>query len=153
MTLPRLGPYRISACLLVVFATMHTLGGLFGPHRFGAEAEAVFASMKAVEFTARGATCSWYGFWLGFGLITTLFLLFSAAISWYLGGLDPGDRGRSPPLGWALFVSQVAMAVLSWVYFFPPPGVIATLVAGLVGIECVRDLRLAGRLARVDPPS
>jgi hypothetical protein len=142
MRLPNVNTYRVAAGLLVVFATMHTLGGLFGPHRFGAEPEAVFSAMKAVQFQTRGATCSWYGFWMGFGLVTTVFLLVSAAVAWHLGGMDPGDRRKVAPIGWALFAGQVAMAALSWAYFFPPPGVTATLVAALVGLGCVRDLRL-----------
>jgi len=59
--------------------------------------------------------------------------------------MAPEDRRKTAPIGWALFASQVAMAVLSWAYFFPAPGVSATLVAALVGLGCVRDLRAAPR--------
>lgn len=142
----RLHPYRVAAILLVVFATLHTAGGVFGPHRFGAEPEAVFASMKSVEFRANGATCTWYGFWFGFGLLVTVFLLFSAMVAWHLGGMAPGDRRRLAPVAWALFAGQVATAALSWAYFFPAPGVTATLVAALIGLECVRDRRVAARV-------
>jgi len=148
MKLSRLNPYRISAGTLVVFATTHTLGGLLGPHRFGAEPEAVFASMKAVQFSVRGAVCSWYGFWMGFGIMVTVFLLLAAAMAWHLGGLDPEGRKKAAPLGWALFASMAATAVLSWVYFFPPPGILATLVTALVGLEHVRDLRLGAARSR-----
>jgi hypothetical protein len=139
--------HRISAVVLGLFAAGHTAGGMFGPHRFGAEAEAVFSSMKAVEFRASGSICSWYGFWMGFGLIDTVFLLFGAAVAWQLGGMARVERRRVALLCWAFFASLVALAVLSWKYFFLPPGVMATLVAALVGIECVRDARGSGARA------
>ncbi len=41
-------------------------------------------------------------------------------------------------MAWALFLSQVGVAILSWAYFFVPPGVTATLVAALLGFECLR---------------
>ena len=143
----RLPLHRIAAGVLVVFAASHTAGGLFGPHAYGTEGEAVFTAMKTVQFPAMGASCTWYQFWLGFGLITTLYLLFAAAVAWHLGGMAPLDRKKALPIGWALFASVVVTAVLSWVYFFPAPGVTATLAAALLGLACTRDQRLA------DPPA
>jgi hypothetical protein len=37
----------------------------------GPESDAVFSSMKAVHFNFNGASCTWYGFWFGFGLMAS----------------------------------------------------------------------------------
>lgn len=136
-------PYRLATYLLLFFAVAHTAGGLFGQREGGAEAEAVFRAMKVVKFPMMGATCSWYGFWLGFGLLVTVFLLFAAAITWQLDRLGRERRRPFLPIAWALFASMVVTAGLSWAYFFAPPGITSTLVAILVGVECVRDSRAA----------
>ncbi len=136
-----LAPYRLATYLLLFFACAHTAGGLFGQREGGVEAEAVFHAMKAVTFTMMGATCSWYGFWLGFGLLVTVFLLFAAVVTWQLAGMTRAQRRPLQPIAWALCASFVATSVLSWAYFFAPPGITATLVALLVGVECVRDAR------------
>jgi hypothetical protein len=136
-----LAPYRIASYLLLFFAFTHTAGGLFGPHEFGEAAQTVFKAMRDVSFPAMGATRTWYDFWLGFGLVCTLFLLLSAVMAFHLGGMTPAARRPIAPICWAFFIAQVANAALSFAYFFAPPGVTATIVAALIGYECVRDLR------------
>lgn len=138
-----LTPYRLATYLLLFFAFVHTAGGLFGQREGSAEAEAVFHAMKVVTFTMMGATCSWYGFWLGFGLLVTVFFLFAAVVTWQLGGMTRAERQPLQPIAWALCVSFVATSALSWTYFFAAPGTTSTLIAILVAVECVRDRRAA----------
>ena len=69
----------------------------------------------------------------------TVHLLFCAALSWQLAGLDRAVRRQLLPLAWAFFAANLATTVLSAVYFFPPPAVTAALVTALVGLECVCD--------------
>jgi hypothetical protein len=134
-----LRPYRLAAYLALLFAVMHTAGGLFGKEQGGTEAEAVFRAMKVVQFPMMGATCSWYGFWLGFGLLVTVYLLLAAFMAWQLGGLEPAQRRPVLPIAWALCASFVVTSGLSWAYFFAPPAIMSTLIAILIAIECVRD--------------
>lgn len=138
-----LAPYRLATYLLLFFAVAHTAGGMFGPHDENSEAEAVFHAMKAVTFSTMGATCSWYGYWLGFGLMVTVYLLFSAVVTWQLADLTRAQRRPLALVTWALCATFVASAVLSWAYFFAPPAITSLLVALLVGVECVRDARSA----------
>jgi hypothetical protein len=138
-----LAPYRLATYLLLFFAFAHTAGGLFGDRQGGAAAAAVFTAMKTVTFTMMGATCSWYGFWLGFGLMVTVFLLFAAAVTWQLAGMTRAQRQPLRLTTWALLASFVVTAGLSWAYFFAAPGITSTLVTLLVGVECVRDARAA----------
>jgi hypothetical protein len=134
----RFNPSRISAGLLVFFAATHTYGGVLFPPSAGPASDAVFDAMRSVHFQMLGANVSWRGFHLGLGLDVTLFLLFAAFLAWFLGGLSPQQRAPFAPVTWALFMSQVGVAILSWTYFFVPPGVTSTIVAVLLGVECVR---------------
>jgi hypothetical protein len=134
----RFNPYRISAGLLVFFAATHTYGGVLFPPSAGPASDAVFDAMRSVHFQMLGANASWRGFHLGLGLDVTVFLLFAAFLAWFLGGLSPQERVPLTPIAWALFVSQVGVAILSWAYFFMPPGITSTLVAVLLGVGCLR---------------
>ena len=124
--------YRIAALLLVLFAAGHTLGFL----KFKGttpEAMEVRQAMDKIHFDVRGTSLSFGGFYVGFGLYVTVYLLFSAFLAWYLGGL----AGRMPQaigaLGWVFFAVQVASFVLSWIYFSAAPALLSGLVAALAG--------------------
>ncbi len=134
----RLNAYRICAGILLFFAATHTVGGVLFPPSAGPASDAVVEGMRSVRFQMLGATASWHGFHVGLGLDVTLFLVFAAFLAWFLGGVPPRERAPLAPVAWALFLSQVGVAILSWAYFFVPPGVTATLVAALLGFECLR---------------
>jgi hypothetical protein len=136
-----LSPFRIAAGLLVVFCTLHTAGGMLSNRSRGSAADDVLSIMKNVHFTFMGADCTYYGFYLGFGLMVSAFLLFAAIVAWQLGGMGAGDRVRTAPIAWGLFACLVLTAVLSWAYFFPGPGVISSVIALLLGVGCVRERR------------
>jgi hypothetical protein len=96
--------YRIASVLLVLFAAGHTVGFLrFNPP--SAEGQAVYESMNQVHFQVKGSSFSYGGFYRGFGLFVTVYLLFSAFLAWYLGFLagqqSPGERypGLGPVRG------------------------------------------------------
>jgi hypothetical protein len=131
-----LTPYHIATYLLITFSFGHTVGGLLSEHSYGPDGDAVFASMKAVHFGFQGADCTFYGIYMGFGLMVTVFLLLSASVTWILAESKPADRAALRPIAWALFLAYVPTAVLSWVYFFAGPGVFSTATAVLTGWEC-----------------
>jgi hypothetical protein len=140
-----LSPYRIACYLLVLFCAAHTFGGMFAEESFGVKADAVFASMKSVQFSCAGAHCTWYGFWFGFGLTVSLFLLVSAIIAWQLDKVTSESWSAVSVIAWALFAIHACNAVISWVYFFAAPGVLQTLVAVLLGVGALKKQRQAAR--------
>ncbi|HYL04899.1 MAG TPA: hypothetical protein VE075_02605, partial [Thermoanaerobaculia bacterium] len=73
------------------------------------------------------------GFYVGFGLYVTVYLLFSAFLAWYLGDLAVRDPQAIGALGWAFFAVQVASFALSWIYFSAAPALFSGLVAALTG--------------------
>jgi hypothetical protein len=130
-----LNAYTVASGLLLIFATAHTVGGLLVSRSFGPEGDAVLASMKAVHFDFIGSERTFYDFHLGFGLTTSIFLVFSAALSWHLGRAAPLPVLR--PVAWALFLANVGNMALSWAYFFVSPGIFSTAIALLLGWECM----------------
>jgi hypothetical protein len=131
-------PYRIATYLLVFFFLGHTGGGMIAQKSLGPESDAVFSAMKSVRFVLNGSTCTWYGFWFGFGLITSVFLLLSAVIAWQLDRVPPSSWPVVSTIAWAFFASQVANAILAWLYFFAGPGIFATLVSVLAAMGALR---------------
>src|SRR5712692_1550211 len=124
--------YRIAAVLLILFAAGHTIGFLkFKPPT--SEAAAVWDAMNNVHFQVGRASFSYGGFYIGFGLFATAYLLFSAFLAWYLGGLAATNRQAIGALGWAFFMLQLASLALSWSYFFLPPVVLSAFVAACTG--------------------
>jgi uncharacterized protein YndB with AHSA1/START domain len=89
-----LNPLRLSTYLLILYALGHTRGALLSAPPLGPEADAVRSSMQSVHFQCLGSTCTWFGFYLGFGYLVTVFFLLSAALTWLLGGLN---AVRAPP--------------------------------------------------------
>ena len=124
--------YRVASVLLILFAVGHTVGFL----KFKApsvEGRAVWDSMNNVHFRLGRASSSYGGFYIGFGLFATLYLLFAAYLAWHLGGLARSNPQAIGALGWMFFAVQVVSLVLSWKYFLPPPVILSGLVAICLG--------------------
>ena len=124
--------YRIASGLLVVFAASHTYG-LLSFTASTPEARAVREAMNSVHFQIMGTNCSYGGFYIGFGLLFTAYLLFSAFLAWHLGDLARRNPETIGTLAWSLFTVQVVNVVLSWVYFFPAPVTVSALAAVCLG--------------------
>jgi len=143
--------YRLAAYVLVLYTLGHTTGAVVGTPRFGTDSDAVVAAMKTVHVAAQGADCTWYGFFRGFGAFIAIFMVFSAAMAWRLGGMTCDERAPLAPVVWALTASYAASAVTSWVYLFPVPVVFSTAVTLLLAVACAGDARLRATLASPHP--
>jgi len=136
-----LNPFRLTTYLLVLFFLGHTMGALVNIPSFGAQPDSVLAAMKATHFQCQTSDCTWFGFYLGFGWIASIFLIFSAAVAWFLGGLQRTQQLALKPIVWTLLLSQVANMVAAWTWFFVAPQLFATVVVMLLGYECLVKLR------------
>jgi hypothetical protein len=139
----RIGPFRIASALLIVFFFGHTFGGMSGRRSFGPASDAVLAAMKTVRFDFNGSSVTWYGFWLGFGLTVSVYLLLAAVVAWQLERVPPASWSLVSVIAWSLVGAMGGTAALSFAYFFAGPGVIATLVTVLLAIGAVRKARAA----------
>ena len=145
-------PFRAASILLVVFSVMHTAGGMLAQASLGAASDTVFEAMKRVHFTFNGADCTWYGFWFGFGLTATIFLLLSAVLAWQLESVPAELWPRVRVIAGALVAGQIANTALAWKYFFAGPGIFGVLislllVAGMVQKQS-RSAAAVGSMAR-----
>ena len=124
--------YRIAAVLYVLLAAAHTVGfQRFVPPT--AEGVAVRNAMNDVHFALHGSSFSYGGFYTGFGLSVSLYMLFAAFLAWHLGTLARRDPSAIGALGIAFCAMQVAQFAICVVYFFTAPivfeGVIAIVLA------------------------
>ena len=124
--------YRIAAALFVVFAISHTIGLLSGKQP-SPEVAAVRAGMDSVHWRFMGSDITYGGIYVGFGLLLTAALLFSAFLAWHLGGLARTNSQAIGALGWAFFLFGIANLALSWIYFFAGPIVASALIAACLG--------------------
>lgn len=120
--------YRIAAVVFLLFATGHSFGFLTFKAPT-AEGRAVLESMNAVHFTVGGTSFSYGGFYRGFGLFVTLYLLFSAFLAWHLGGLVRSAPHAIGALGWVFAIVQLLSFGLSWTYFAAAPATLSGAVA------------------------
>ncbi len=124
--------YRIAAVLFLLFAAGHTLGFLaFRPAT--AEGLAVHDAMNSVKFEFKGSSYSYGGFYRGFGLMVTVYLLFSAYLAWYLGGLAVSIPPSTGALAWVFAAVQLACLVLSLLYFFLVPALFSGVLVIALG--------------------
>jgi hypothetical protein len=147
MRMKYLGPFRVATYLLVLFCFGHTVGGMLSHKSLGPQADAVLAQMRAVHFAFHGGDCTWYGFYFGFGMTTSLFLVLSAVIAWCLASVPARGWPSVAPIAWALVASHAANTWLSWRYFFPGPVVISGLVTLLLAVGAWRSGRAAAAAA------
>jgi len=119
--------YRVASVLLLLFAVGHTVG--FRQTDPGWGVDAIVASMKATRFEIQGFKRTYDDFFVGFGLFVSAFLLFAAVVAWQLGGTSKATLLAMPGITWGLAICLVAVAVLSWKYFFPIPIVFSSLIA------------------------
>jgi len=124
--------YRTASIIFVLFAAGHTCGFLsFRPA--SAEGRAVWEAMNNVRFQEGGTSFTYGGFYTGFGLSASVFLLFSAFLTWYVAKLARDNPKAIGPLGWALFVLQFVSIGLNWKYFSIVPATFAAVLAVILG--------------------
>ena len=115
----------------------HTANALLSTPSFGPDSDHVVAAMKSVHVSAEGSDCTWWGFYLGFGYFVSIFFVLSAVVTWVLGGLERRDQRRWSTFAWALFASYLASALVALRYLFIVPVVFSSVVAALLGLQCV----------------
>src|SRR5262249_49217079 len=119
--------YRIAAVVLVLFAAGHTFGFLsFRPA--SAEGLAVYNAMNSVHFDFDGAARSYADFYTGFGLMVTAYLLFCAVLAWQLGSIARSQPKAIGALAWVFAAVQLAIFILSVLYFFLVPAVMSGVI-------------------------
>ncbi len=123
---------------MALLAAGHTMGAVLRTPHFNDAASAVRSAMTSVRFPCDGSSCTWFGFYLGFAIMVSVFVLLCAFTVWYVGGLDRATRLLLRPLTFALLLAFVAMALVCKFFFFAPPLVLSLIVAGLLAAILAR---------------
>ena len=118
--------YRISSVLLLLFAAGHTFGFRQNNPDWGADA--VLGLMRSVHFDAQGFTRTYWDFFSAFGLLFSVFLVFTAVLAWLLGRFSAETSARVRSIAWALAICFVAVTAVSWRYAFTTPIVFSVLI-------------------------
>jgi hypothetical protein len=121
--------FRIASVWFVLFTAGHTFGFL----NFKAptpEAAAVRAAMDRTQFLGGH---SFGGFYVGFGLYISLYLLFSAVLAWHLGDLAAKAPNAIGTMGWSFCGIQLASLALCCIYFGIPQAVFSTVEVVCLG--------------------
>jgi hypothetical protein len=85
--------------------------------------------MRSVHFDAQGFTRTYWDFFSAFGLLFSVFLLFSAVLAWLLAALPAETLARVRGIAWALAVCFVAVTALTWRYAFTTPIIFSALIS------------------------
>jgi hypothetical protein len=122
---------RIVSVLAFVHGLLHTIGGVFGKAAQGAQLDTVTV-MKANQFVAMGVTRSYWDYYFGYGLMTTVNFLVQTFVFWQLATIAKTDPARVRPIVATFGVGYVVSAVVAWRYFFAGPAVFEVVMAGVL---------------------
>jgi hypothetical protein len=126
---------RMASIISLLFAAGHTLGGLQSWSPPG-ETE-VLRAMRSFRFDADGMNRTYSDFYIGFGLIISVFLLAQTAVLWQLSTVSKKDPALIRPILSVFFISVVANAALTWRFFFAVPVILSVAMALCLGLALV----------------
>ncbi len=120
---------RIASVLALIHGVLHTIGGVFGSVAPGPMQTAVTA-MQVNRFEAMGVNRSYWDFFMGYGLLTTVKFLVETVVFWQLASLVKAYGLQIRPILIAFSVGYVIDAFFAWRYFFAGPAVFEIVIAG-----------------------
>jgi VIT1/CCC1 family predicted Fe2+/Mn2+ transporter len=87
----------------------------------------------------RGPSSStYYDFYFGYGLSSTVTLLALAALFWILGNQAESNRAAVRNLLIPLLCAMIGYAVVDFIYFFAVPAITCTLTALCIAVSIVQ---------------
>jgi hypothetical protein len=72
---------------------------------------------------------TYWDFYTGFGVFVTVFLLFTAILTWQLGSQPKEALSTMWVLNWSLAACFMTLTILSWMYFFVVPVALSAVIA------------------------
>jgi hypothetical protein len=91
--------------------------------------DSIIAALRSTHFEVQGLNRTYWDFYVGFGLFVTILLLFTAILTWQLGGLPKDHLSEMRLVSWSLATCFVVVTFLSWKYFFIVPVIFSGAVA------------------------
>jgi hypothetical protein len=125
---------RIASILSLIHCTLHTVGGVFGKPKHGAEEVALVDSLKSHMWDFMGSMRSYWDFLFGYGLALTITLFVQFVLFWQLSGIVKKNPELVKPIILLFFFNCVLTAIVSWKYFFAGPGITQLLIAAALAV-------------------
>jgi len=125
---------RIASVLALIHCALHTIGGVFGKPRHGAEELAVIEMMKSHTFNMMGSMRSYWDFFFGYGLFGTVNLLIHGILFWVLGSYVKTNPALVRSVAALFFFNYVLTSVIAFKYFFIGPGITELLIAACLAV-------------------
>lgn len=120
---------RIASMLTLLNCVLHTVGGVFGKPRNGAEEYAVIETMKGHQFNVMGSLRAYWDFFFGYGLSVTVTLFVQCILFWQLSNIIKTYPAVAKPIVLLFIFNCVLISAISWKYFFAGPGITQLLIA------------------------
>jgi hypothetical protein len=122
--------YRIASVLLVLFAVGHTAAFRLTDPKLGIGP--LVESMQTIHFEVPGFTRTYWDFYVRFGFLISVFLLFAAVLAWQLGGIPADVLARMPGATWGLAICFAIVSILNGRYFFVEPIVFSIVITAFL---------------------
>jgi hypothetical protein len=123
---------RIASILSFLFAAGHSFGGAHSWSPVG-ETE-VLRAMRSFRFDAEGFSRTYWDFYVGFGLIISVYLIVQAIVLWQIAARSKTQPVLVRPIAIVFIAANLASALLSWAFLFATPAVFALLIAVSLGL-------------------
>ena len=120
---------KIASVLTFLHAVGHTIGGVLGRPRNGAEEIAVLDMMKSHTFDVMGSMKSYWDFFFGYGLDASVTMLVTAIVFWQLGTIVKTGSTAARPIILVLGLQFLVTTIIAWRYFFIAPAVMEIVIA------------------------
>jgi hypothetical protein len=131
---------RITSFLMLFYAVSHTFSVLTVKKVTDEQALKTLDMMSAVFVPMFGkpSPSTYFNFFFGYGLSSTVTLLTLCALFWMLAGQAEEAPARVRNLLLPLLCAMIGYAVLDFVYFFPPPAIVCVLASVCIAVSAAQ---------------
>jgi len=88
----------------------------------------MISSMRSIHIDLMGSSRTYWDLFAGFGLLFSVFLVFTAVLAWQLGSLPDQALALMRGTAWALVICFAAVTILCFRYSFIAPIVLSILI-------------------------
>lgn len=131
---------RIASVIALIYCAGHTAGAPWTPET-GPDATALIGAMKGHVFEVQGARVSYWGFYFGFGVLISVFLLLLAVLLWQVGSMARQGTAPIRPAIASILAAYGVNAVIAWKYFFIGPVAFAAAIVVCLAIALALGAR------------
>jgi hypothetical protein len=133
--------FRLASILTFLFCLGHSAGYPWTPS-LGTGESLLIEGMRAQRFEVMGESRTYWDFYLGFGLINSVYLTAVAIFLWLFGEVAKANNGIARVAAALSAVIFLANAYLCWRFFFAPPFIFSLgIAASLVGAFVAKPAR------------